>query len=127
MPTWKKYQRAQVVLERKLRQRMSALGGENMKARPAAEPTKEMRQRLLERRKEKPENRRKRIMETCAVCRYRTYGPISELLTKGACNYLGITGEKRPCSALHCREAGVFVKGNPEKTPFNPLLFFDGE
>ena len=113
--------------EGKLRQRVSALGGKNMKARPAAEPTKEMKQRLLERRKEKPENRRKRIMETCAVCRYRTYGPISELLNKGACNYLGITGEKRPCSALHCREAGVFVKGNPERTPFNPPLFFDGE
>jgi len=46
----------------------------------------------------------------CATCIYHI-GTRTEL----TCDYLKVTGKRRPCPARQCREAGVYVKGERKK------------
>ena len=67
---------------------------------------------------EDPYEREKRIKAVCMKCKYRFQGEYSTLVRGGVCNYLGITGHKRPCSPIGCT---AFAKGNPKPTGNNPM------
>lgn len=57
--------------------------------------------------KEKTENEIRKIMlNDCRYCLYASKGDSQNVKT--TCNYIGITGHRRPCLPGNCRAAGIF-------------------
>ena len=88
------------------------------KARPKVELSEEEQQENDEWINKDPKARQKRINENCKKCYYRARNSTAVL---NYCDYWWITNSIRPCSPLHCREAGVFREGERKGKRWNPM------